>query len=703
MFGNVVQRGGLILICMLAAIIVSPSAFGQRTSESSFPRAESNSTPETIVSAGTTGPDIVVISLINMCSFGSTMVGDERISAFSVGMTVCNAGDEPAQWISTTNEHPINVQNLYRLQDGRFEQVGMSWVWHEFFAVLGTQCGACQDPGGITGQHLGVNCSSPASCSIIGTQSNLSLRSKVDAFTGYFPFPFDRSSPASVIDRRLQIRNSDLEAALTESASYFVEGYYVSPDEAQAGNGLNNLSYRPVTFVRPSVQACSNRDPENDFCAIITSFTRTEEPAIGAWKQADPSVIESDVPVPNEGLFKLSTKVTNLENGFWRYEYALFNVNSHRSAGSFRVELPLGAVVQNLGFHAPFYHSGEPISNDAWEVTVEPDAITWTTTPYELDPNANALRWGTLYNFRFDVNAPPQSTLATIGLFRPGTPDAVQGNTVGPIGGMVDCNGNETPDSCDINCGAPGCEGVAECGLSLDCNANSIPDECEPDCIGNGIPDECDVRDCPPGALWCADCNENRIPDACEPDCTDNGLPNECDIRDCPPGAQWCQDCNDNLVPDSCDIRDCLPGELLCADCDENDILDVCEIVCIDWMCCFPAIEICIPNYPEQACLESGGVPECTQYLNDCNFNGVPDECDQDCTGSGIPDECESVFGYYGPDCKVCPGGANNPCFGNGLCDYGIDGSGLCTCFPGFTGPACAVRIRLGAHDTRAQ
>jgi len=48
-----------------------------------------------------------------------------------------------------------------------------------------------------------------------------------------------------------------------------------------------------------------------------------------------------------------------------------------------------------------------------------------------MNPNANAIRWGTLYNFRFDSNRPPQATNATIGFFKTGSPTivAIQGPT----------------------------------------------------------------------------------------------------------------------------------------------------------------------------------------------------------------------------------------------------------------------------------
>jgi hypothetical protein len=66
----------------------------------------------------------------------------------------------------------------------------------------------------------------------------------------------------------------------------------------------------------------------------------------------------------------------------------------------------------------------------------------------------------------------------------------------------ADCNNNQIPDECDLDCGEPGGEcDVPGCGGSPDCNGNDLPDECDvapggesSDTNGNGIPDECEVE-----------------------------------------------------------------------------------------------------------------------------------------------------------------------------------------------------------------
>jgi hypothetical protein len=51
--------------------------------------------------------------------------------------------------------------------------------------------------------------------------------------------------------------------------------------------------------------------------------------------------------------------------------------------------------------------------------------MSWNSETFAQNQNANALRWGTLYNFRFDSNRPPQAANATIGFYKTGAPITV--------------------------------------------------------------------------------------------------------------------------------------------------------------------------------------------------------------------------------------------------------------------------------------
>jgi len=71
-----------------------------------------------------------------------------------------------------------------------------------------------------------------------------------------------------------------------------------------------------------------------------------------------------------------------------------------------------------------------------WPVTITTDSVTWATTPYAQNKNANALRWGTLYNFRFRANRAPLTGNVTIGLFKSGGSQTV--STLVPAGQLAE-------------------------------------------------------------------------------------------------------------------------------------------------------------------------------------------------------------------------------------------------------------------------
>ncbi|MDO8631559.1 MAG: hypothetical protein Q7R41_13820, partial [Phycisphaerales bacterium] len=344
------------------------------------------------------GPDVIVGSLYEISSYGSS----GGISAFSVGTVSCNIGDEWLNWFSNNNQHPVIGQNMFRLKSGRFEQIGQSWLKHGFYAVSNTLCNVdCQ---ATDGKHLGIHCSDPYSAALNGTQYNLGPKWQVNPLTGSFPFPASNPAYSGILARRLQVRNTDLDPAISGGGQYFVEGHYVTPDDAAAGNQYNNASYRAITVSGGGAS----------WTAAIAATTQRMQPAIRAWQDNDPAVRETDIQVEGDGLLILAAKATDLSGEWWHYEYVVQNLNSNRAVKSFSVPLDPSATVATIGFHDVDYHSGEPFSGTDWTAAVAGGSITWTTEDYSVNPNANALRWGTLYNFRFDIDRPPQSTTATL-------------------------------------------------------------------------------------------------------------------------------------------------------------------------------------------------------------------------------------------------------------------------------------------------
>lgn len=377
------------------------------------------------------GADLIVGDLTNpVNNFGR--VGD--ITAYAFGTIACNAGDQEVNWYANNNMHPVLTQQIYRLKNGCFEQVGMSWARHGFLALANDYCGfGCTRPSPFTGETLGTGCSHPDSADVNGYQYGLGPRGHINPYSGGFSYPFNLvlypPPPAeATIGRRLQIHDADLDPALNVGALYFAEAQYATKAETDLVNRFNNVSYRPAEVSNPSGQVY-------DF--TLTGSVIRESPAIHAWKANDPSVTETIINVPGDGRFILAAKATQLSDTVWHYEYALYNQNSDRCAGSFAV--PVAFVASNIGFHDINHHSGdgEPrvfgdFSGASWDVNHTFQVLSWETDSYDTDPQANALRWGTVYNFRFDVSVPPTTGQVTLGLFAPGSPTTIQVATVVP-------------------------------------------------------------------------------------------------------------------------------------------------------------------------------------------------------------------------------------------------------------------------------
>jgi hypothetical protein len=355
------------------------------------------------------GPDVFYININGINGFGP--VGGVR--AYILGSDTCNSGTSDLLW--TNDGTPGLFMNAYRLHDGRLMQIGMGFGKTACCAIAGSGCGSCN---GHSGSVLGAGCKDVYSASFNSSQSALTPRSGINAFTGTFsPIP---PGTGNAIWRRMQIAEIDMMAANFPGAIYFVEGQYISTDDAAAGNQHNNNSYSRVN-ISPS------------FAMSLTGGTQAGQPAINAWRAnglgvgvVDPSVTNGVVSVPGEGRFLTATKVRDNLDGTWTYDYAIFNQNSHRSGASLSIPVPESATVTNIGFHDVNYHSGDPFDNTDWSSTRGAGALTWSSPQtFAQNPNSNALRFGTMYSFWFTTDRAPAPGTATLGLFRPGAPDSV--------------------------------------------------------------------------------------------------------------------------------------------------------------------------------------------------------------------------------------------------------------------------------------
>ena len=413
-------------------------------------------------------PNVIVGDLHEVQRYGN--VGG--ITAFAIGTTSCNVGTCWLNWItgSGANQHPTIGQNAFRLKDGRIEQIGQSWLKHGFYALSENVCSP--DCLATDGEHLGVNCSDPYSSQLNGQQSRLGPKFEVNPLTGFHPHPVtDQANIGDNIYKRLQVHDTDIDPALNAGALYFVEGQYVAQDDAAAGNNKDNASYRPVLV--------ESRAPQSGWRFVLAGETQRTKPGILAWKDADPDVAVMPIDDPEGGRYWIAGKATDIGGGLWHYEYAIQNLTSNRATRRFAVPLPAGVSVPSVGFHDVDYHSGEPFDGTDWSTNGgSGGVIDWSTATFAANPNANALRWGTLYNFRFDCDRPPSTSLLTMDLFKAGAPGE--------------------SDSMVFAFLAPqACNGDGRCDPGENCFA--CPGECSdsgPDVDGDG-------------SGFCVDCDEN--------------------------------------------------------------------------------------------------------------------------------------------------------------------------------------------------
>lgn len=412
------------------------------------------------------GPDVIVGDVEDVAQFNApvgTQVG------LAIGTDSCNNGDQPIDWFALPdNDHPLVPQNLYRMSGGpnndeRFEQIGQSWMKHTFLALEDFVCGNCNTSGCQTGSHLCPGCSDPYVSGLNGDQNSIGSRAWVNPFTGNFPGGIDENGQPTANDHighvhdgvshRILVETSDLVPANNPGATYFGEAAYLSPHEytwcqSHPGqcNMFNNYSYRqfsvtggPTFFNFPPV-----------------SSTIRMQPAMQAWSATGATIQQIEPDPGNDGVFFVGYKVTGPNAGVWHYDYAVFNMNLDRAIQSFEVVFPgFPPDLSNVGFHAPPQHPGwahdgtqgdAGYSSTPWIFTVNPpppfaNSAVWNCETFVQNPNANAIRWGTLYNFRFDSSAPPAATTANIGFFKTGSPATV--NVVAPF--MSDATPTPTP------------------------------------------------------------------------------------------------------------------------------------------------------------------------------------------------------------------------------------------------------------------
>jgi hypothetical protein len=374
---------------------------------------------------GSVGPDVAVSGIASSINEYS-VVGSER--SYSFASTSCNVGTERIDWISGNGHlHPVIAQNMFRVTEGRITQLGYSFLKHSFFALSQPNCTflPCQ---GTNGSELGIGCADTYGAGLNDGGGGGSKR-HINAATGHHSGAQAGPTGVNGIRGRLRVPTAELNQP---GSNYVVEIQYVSEEDQMAGLSRNNSSWREINMTNPG--NLSTIGP-----------VRRYNPGIFAWQHFYPNdviveeVVNLDEAGPGiHGYFFVAFRSTALAGGLFRYEYAIQNMTSDQSAREFSIPVACAGVnITDPYFHDVDSHSGDPWSTTDWTFDNSGGQVTWSTETFANDQNANALRWGTMYNFGFTADSAPGMTQGSIGLFKPGMTNALSVDLHGPCGTPV--------------------------------------------------------------------------------------------------------------------------------------------------------------------------------------------------------------------------------------------------------------------------
>ncbi|MEM1081917.1 MAG: hypothetical protein AAGH65_10090 [Pseudomonadota bacterium] len=294
------------------------------------------------------------------------------------------------------DQHPYLIWNLYRISDGRLEQVGVSGMKYAFLTINVSCTINCGD-GGIpqaSGHILWPGCEDVYGVGNNDNPSDIGPRGEINPRTGVFESTgsfFDQSPPGGngVQDNgsngpgenRMKVWVEDLQ---TPDADYLFESWYVIRDDVDIFNGMG---YHPMT---------PNNISGNSWQYGLGTFSQGR--AVDEWvapggtpATGEMNVVFSDAEA---GHLQLLVKAEEIAPERWRYTYVVKNYDVDHGIESFSINSP--GNVSDWYFHDPDQDdTNEWLNND-----------TGTALVFSAPP-ANPLLWGQAFTFGFESEGAP--------------------------------------------------------------------------------------------------------------------------------------------------------------------------------------------------------------------------------------------------------------------------------------------------------
>jgi hypothetical protein len=408
-----------------------------------------------------------------------------RFFGLAMGTVSCNVGTIriPFQSVNTnpmSYNHPYIATNVYRINaQGRLEQLTAAWIKHAFSSASASQA-AVPGPNGQpacgtgscgtgSGPIMGLNCSDTYSSGLNLGMGNLAPRGEVvpndvginvdigeplpagRTWLGYNPrgsfFDLFQGSSGSDIQgaatadgvksyttgstntpwKLNMIRTDEINtAALGPSGRVLMESYYVLNGDVSK---MNNHAWRRFRYTQPANSGGNEVVPATS--AFAFDGPHTFGPPIMTWgdqqQLAQPS---------SEGSVYVASRVVNLGNGQWRYEYNVYNMDLYRQVGGIEIPVPSIAEMSDMNTWRPRQQTFwlDPITNASgvitsarqrwidnspWTMSIDNTKDALMLAPVPVADNANppsptnptlpnTIRWGTMYTYWYTSNFPPR-------------------------------------------------------------------------------------------------------------------------------------------------------------------------------------------------------------------------------------------------------------------------------------------------------
>ena len=363
------------------------------------------------------GLDGAVIDIGSLTYWGRRGPTNNGEVGMSFRNEMCNPGSVNIPWFAAMQpNHPFFGFIIARLHNDKIEQINeWSFCKHAWLS-LNYSVNGCGNPcnTGTPGNLMGVGCGDAYGAGNNADRTDLGPPEEINPWLGtwnplgsYFdigdpvqagyPAPADgiQSLSQSIfdsVDNRCTVKEQDM---LVPGAEYFYAIQLVLNGE-DVNNRDDNIAHRGFA---------PNQSGSTWFFSNTTGMDLGS--VLDRWPGA---TVEAGGNGSDDGRFFVGVKVTPLGGGQYHYEYAVHNVDNSRGGATFEVPIDAGATATNFTFG-----DLDDVASNDWTAARVNNRIV-----FSAPVGQNALEWNTIYNFGFDADIAPGTSLAELAQARPG-------------------------------------------------------------------------------------------------------------------------------------------------------------------------------------------------------------------------------------------------------------------------------------------